>query len=273
MSGKDRDEVLRRMAQHRGLKLVKSRRRKPGVGDYGRYGLTDANGKALFGFGADGLTATPDQIEAHLHKGEIATWQTSVAATPARIAVKNRPTPSQKRPDKPATAKPSRAARSFRAEPVPAPPVEKPRPALAIRAARPGDTEAIAALLAELKFDATAKIVAGRLAEIAATGDSVLVADRGGVIGVIALARVPMLQHAPVGRITLLIVARRERRTGIGRMLVDAAVSDLAKRGCEMIEAMSDIEIRNAHGFFRALGFEQTSYRFTRRSPAISRIR
>jgi hypothetical protein len=35
-----RDEMLREMAKHRGLRLIRSRRRKPG-GDFGRKGHTD----------------------------------------------------------------------------------------------------------------------------------------------------------------------------------------------------------------------------------------
>ena len=36
------DQKLRDMAEHRGLKLLKSRKRKPSSGDYGKFGLTDA---------------------------------------------------------------------------------------------------------------------------------------------------------------------------------------------------------------------------------------
>jgi hypothetical protein len=59
------DEALRESARHRGLKLVKSRRRKAG-GDFGKYGLTDAAGQQLFGFGEDGLTASAEDIAAYL---------------------------------------------------------------------------------------------------------------------------------------------------------------------------------------------------------------
>ncbi|ATE64763.1 hypothetical protein [Rhizorhabdus dicambivorans] len=73
----DIDE-LREAARHRGLKLVKSRKRTPGSDDYGRFGLTDAQGKALFGFGKDGLTATADDIAAYL-RGQAATaWGASI---------------------------------------------------------------------------------------------------------------------------------------------------------------------------------------------------
>jgi len=37
-------EQLRAMAEHRGMKLVRSRKRTPGVGDFGKYCLTDAGG-------------------------------------------------------------------------------------------------------------------------------------------------------------------------------------------------------------------------------------
>ena len=50
-----RDAMLREMAKHRGFKLVKSRRRKPG-GDFGRFGLVDAKtGQDCFGIGKHGL--------------------------------------------------------------------------------------------------------------------------------------------------------------------------------------------------------------------------
>ncbi|MDB5686076.1 MAG: acetyltransferase family protein [Rhizorhabdus sp.] len=258
MSDKDQDAALRQMALHRGFKLVKSRRRKPG-GDYGLYGLTDAEGAHIIGFGGDGLTAGAREIEAYLRKGERVTWQTSVSATPAR-AVSNAK-PAQAAEPEQAHEPPRRAAAP---KPVPPPlPPEPPRPTLAIRKAGANDIEALAPLMAA---DVDPQSLGTRLSEIAKAMGGVLVADRDGLLGVIAWVPVPTLQHGPVGRITLILVAERERRAGIGRMLFDAAAAELAKRGCATIEAMSDIEMRNAHGFFRALGFEQTSYRFALRS-------
>jgi hypothetical protein len=56
MNDLDRDKMLKDMAANRGCKLVKSRRRKAGSGDFGRYGLQDAgSGREVFGFGAQGL--------------------------------------------------------------------------------------------------------------------------------------------------------------------------------------------------------------------------
>ena len=243
MAAEDRSEELREAARHRGLKLVKSRRRKPGTGDFGRFGLTDATGKKLLGFGKDGLTATADDIAAYLRKGAAATWAESARTTPGRAKKKSAPKP---------------APRRARPAPEPEPrPAEEPRPVeqpLVVRKARPRDAEAIAALIG---------VDAGKIAALLRGKPSVLVAERAYIVGCIAWHRIPTLQHGLIGRLTLIFVSDDERRQGIGTALFEAARAELAKQGCTLIEAMSDIEISNAHGFFRALGFRQASYRFT----------
>ena len=108
----------------------------------------------------------------------------------------------------------------------------------------------------------SAATFASRFNELKRAGGGVIVAERGRVLGCVAWHVILGLQEAPIGRLTLLVVAEDERRQGIGRALVDAAWSAMADQGCTKVEAMSDIEVRNANGFFRALGFEQKSYRF-----------
>jgi len=44
--------------------------------------------------------------------------------------------------------------------------------------------------------------------------------------------------------------------------LYDAAVTEFRKRKVGAVEAMSDIEVRDANGFYRRLDLEQASYRF-----------
>ncbi|MET0307152.1 MAG: cupin domain-containing protein [Sphingomonas sp.] len=93
----EQDDQLRAMAAHRGLKLVKSRRRKPG-GDFGRYGLKDGEGMPVFGFGTHGLTAAAAEIEAHLRGATRDTWSKSAGSVKAR---KPKPVPVQKPKPKP----------------------------------------------------------------------------------------------------------------------------------------------------------------------------
>lgn len=299
------DDALRDAAAHRGLKLVKSRKRKAGVGDYGRYGLTDGAGKELFGFGPDGLTALPADIRDYLRKSEVSTWAQSAEATP------DRPKPSRTAPEMVAandteaaedvsaaeadsdiqdkrTSQPTGAGKRRKQasstttrkvadpppshrpkaepepEPVPEPepeaePEPEPEPVLALRTAARADLDEIRTLIGGQDSAAT---FASRFNELKRAGGGVIVADRGRVVGCVAWHVILGLETAPIGRLTLLVVAEDDRRQGIGRALVDGARSAMIDQGCTKVEAMSDIEVRNANSFFRALGFEQKSYRF-----------
>lgn len=246
-----RDDRLREAAANRGLKLVRSRVRTPGKGDYGRFGLTDADGAELLGFGRSGLTATAEEIEAYLHKGAASGWKTSLRAAGGKAA----PAARAKRP----VAKPEPAP-----EPEPEPePV--PLPELSVRPARPADCEAIAALVGELGFDSTPVDIVDRLAGLKKARETPFVAQQGGVIGVLAWHVTPVLHRPkPVGRITMMVVAEGERRTGAGRALVEAACEAMRAKGCGLVEVTSNVDLSGAHGFYRRLGFERTSYRFAK---------
>lgn len=92
----ERDDELRESARHRGLKLVKSRRRKAG-GDFGKYGLTDAAGKKLFGFGEDGLSASAEDVEAYLRGAMRSDWKEAAKGLPkAKPKPKPKPAPKPK---------------------------------------------------------------------------------------------------------------------------------------------------------------------------------
>lgn len=230
------DEVLREMAENRGCKLVGSRIRTPGRGDYGRFGLKDAKtGREVFGFGKKGLTASPEEIADFLRGDAAATWKSSVGKT-RRAAPK--------------------------AAPAPAP---KPEPKLVLRDARPRDAEAIAALIAALGYEVVAADVRRRLAALAKAGQEVVVAEKDGVVGVLTTSMMIVLHRPkPVGRISMLVVAEAVRGGGIGGALVAEAERRLAARGCGLVEVTSNRKRLRAHAFYEKLGYERTSFRFAK---------
>jgi len=248
-----RDALLREMAENRGCRLVKSRRRKPGAGDYGRYGLKDAgSGEEVFGFGKGGLTATAEEIEAHLRGGALAGWKTSLRAAGGRAKAKAPRTP----PPPPPAPKRSKAA--------------PPAPELRVRAADSVDAGAIAPLLAELGFAADGAALVERLARLARLGEPPLIAKLGEeVVGCLTWHVTPALHRPhPVGRVTMLIVAAHARRRGVASALIEAAEARVKERGCGLIEATSLVRRKAAHKFYLSLGWDRTSYRFARRLDA-----
>jgi GNAT superfamily N-acetyltransferase len=223
------NEALRELAENRGCKLVGSRVRTPGKGDYGRFGLKDAkSGREMFGFGKKGLTATPEEIEAFLRGNAAATWQSSVGKTK-------------------------------RAKPRPAP-KPRPEPKLILREAKPKDADAIAALIVALGYEVAAAEVRRRL-----KGVTALVAEKGGVVGVLTISMMNVL-HRPraVGRISMMVVAEDARGAGIGAALVAEAEKRLEAAGCGLVEVTSNRKRLRAHTFYERLGYERTSYRFAK---------
>ncbi len=294
MGDESADDTLRELAQHRGLKLVKSRRRKPGVGDFGKFGLTDSAGKPLLGIGEDRLTATAADVEDYLHAGATGTWRQSADALPDKPATKEKPAVPESDDDpspgkrkrgsaaavtRAATAAPAEVAKhnaareapggavakpSLKPEPKPAP-EPQPEPELAVRAAKPADAEALAHLLGALTgVTIESDGVAANLASLRKAGGGTLIAERDEIIGCCSWTVISTLHRGRIGRITSIVVSQKRRRQGIGAKLLGAALAELAKAKCDRVEVISDIDLKNSHNFFRSTGFEQASYRFTR---------
>lgn len=233
------DDALREMAENRGCKLIRSRIRTPGRGDYGRFGLKDAkSGEEVLGFGKTGLTATAEEIETYLRGGAASAWQSSVGKTPAR---------------KKAAAK---------AASVPKPRAE---PKFLIRDVRPKDVDALVDLIEALGYEVNAAQVRGRMALLKKAGQHVLIADRGGPIGLLTTSIMHVL-HRPrsVGRISMLVVAENARSGGVGAALVAEAEARLKADGCGLVEVTSNAKRLRAHAFYERLGYERTSQRFAK---------
>ncbi len=270
MSAEISDDDLRDMAEHRQLKLVKSRRRKPGIGDFGKYGLKDAKGDSLLGIGKEGLTASADDIAQYLRSSALGTWKQSADTTPARQPSARdsaKPSPPRAKTPKSAAPPPSRK-RVGREAPAPKPapkPKPAPEPVLKVRDAKPADAAALAKLLGQLSgISIEPDVILANLAITRKAKGGLVVADYGGIVGCCGWAIIPSIQHGLIGRLTVVIVDKGHRRRGFATAMLSAAEQALSKAGCQQIEAMSDVMINNDHGFFRSRDFQQTSYRFAR---------
>jgi len=135
-----------------------------------------------------------------------------------------------------------------------------------IRAAEARDSAALAGLIEQLGYSASAAEVAARLKLMQAEGRAVLVAELDGeVVACLSISVMQVLHRpAPVGRISMMVVREGLRGRGIGATLVRAAEQTLAEQGCYMVEVTSNLTRTEAHRFYEKLGYARTSVRLAR---------
>jgi GNAT superfamily N-acetyltransferase len=257
----ERLDMLSEMARNRGLKLVRSRVRSPGKRRFGRAGLTDSKGKSVFGMDDKGPIGKPEDIESYLRNLGASDWGASldVAVLPRKRKPTRQPDAANDR--EPPVEKPKTAPRP------PKPPKPKPEPVLKIREAKPADAADLVRLMKLLEHDVDAKGGRKRMAALAKQKLPQLVAtlDKK-VVGLAGLhAMVAIHRDRPVGRITILVVDKEARGSGIGRELTHAAEALLKKLGCGMVEITSNDRLTAAHAFYRHMGYERTSIRFMKK--------
>ena len=232
-------DALAESARNRGLKLVRSRVRSPTKRRFGKVGLTDAKGKAVFGMDDKGPTAKPEDVEKYLRELGSSDWGASLGSTAA-----------------------SRARKKAKVKPKPKPPPPPPKPE--VRNAKPADATRLSELIGELGHQVDGKVVRKNLAPLRAAGETPIVATLGKeVVGLCGIHRMLALHRDHlVGRINILIVTESARGQGIGRMLLEEAEKRLRKLGCGRIEITVGEERHAAQAFYRHLGYERTTIRF-----------
>jgi len=248
-------DALAESARNRGLKLVRSRVRTPGKRRFGKVGLTDASGKGVLGMDSKGPTATPEDVEAYLRSLDANDWGASLGVPAAK--------PAERAPGPAKAATP----RKRLAEPKPkAAPKPAPKPTPRIRGAAPADAPRLVELIRSLGHEIDEGTVRRNLLALKKSGETPLVATLAdAVVGLCGLHRtVTPHRDAPLGRITILVVAAEAQGQGIGRMLVDAAEQWMRNQGCKMVEVTSNDRRSEAHAFYRHMGFERTSIRFAK---------
>lgn len=253
-------EELAEAARNRGLKLVRSRVRIPTKRRFGKVGLTDKSGKPVFGMDAKGPAAKPQDVEDYLRNLGAKDWGASldVAVLPRKPKAK-KALPEAANDSEPET-KPKPAP-----NPKPAPKSE-PAPKPKIRDAKPSDASRLAELFRYLGHEIDEKRVRKNLAALKKSGEVPLVATLGKtVVGACGVGRrIVIHRPAPLGRITVLVVAEEAQGHGIGRLLVEAAEEWMRERGCKLVEVTSNDRRTAAHAFYRHMGYERTSIRFAK---------
>ena len=250
-----RIEQLAESARNRGLKLVRSRVRTPGKRGFGKVGLTDRSGTAVFGMADNEPTATPEEAELYLRNLGARDWGASLD-----IAVL--PRKRKRRPRRTIPAAANDPEPRPKPQPKPKPPPEPPKPKL--RAAKPSDAKVLVALIDFLGHAIDEKSVRKNIAKLAKAGEAPLVAtiDKQ-VVGLCGVHRMVDRPSPRPGRTDhALVVAKEAQDLGIGRMLVEAAEQFLRKSGCQLVEVTSNDRRTAAHAFYRHLGYERTSIRF-----------
>ena len=128
------------------------------------------------------------------------------------------------------------------------------------------DVEAVAALLPDLGYQATAAQTARRLAALREWPDQdafVAVAD-GAIVGLCHVQGVRMLISDGYVEIQALVVSAACQGQGLGRKLVAHACEWAFAHGYERVRLRSNVVREAAHAFYEHLGFEKAkaSYAF-----------
>ena len=128
------------------------------------------------------------------------------------------------------------------------------------------DAEAVAALLPDLGYQATAAQTARRLAALREWPDQdafVAVAD-GAIVGLCHVQGVRMLVSDGYVEIQALVVSAACQGQGLGRKLVAHACEWAFAHGYERVRLRSNVVREAAHAFYEHLGFEKSkaSYAF-----------
>ncbi len=86
-----------------------------------------------------------------------------------------------------------------------------------------------------------------------------LAISRNRPVGTFALLMLPLLTHngARAGLLESVVVAPAARGKGVGRAMLAQAMRLCARAGCYKLALSSNLKRREAHRFYRSLGFRQ----------------
>ena len=138
---------------------------------------------------------------------------------------------------------------------------------LMIREARSDDAQRLTLLLEQLGYPTSTEAVARRLERLATSKvDHVLVAELAGKLVGLATVHVSLsIEHdKPAAKLSAIVVDETHRRRGVGEALVAAVEAEARARDCCLIFLTTAERRKEAHAFYRSIGFEETGRRFAR---------
>ena len=134
-----------------------------------------------------------------------------------------------------------------------------------IRDAGAADASAIAELLTQLGYPASADEVERRLGRLGPADRLFLAELDGEIAGLAGIHVSPAIEYdGDAAKVSALVVDERFRRRGIGAALMQAVEEEARRRGCVVLFLTTAERREDAHAFYRSIGLEETGRRFAK---------
>jgi len=87
-----------------------------------------------------------------------------------------------------------------------------------------------------------------------------VVEQKGDLVGCLQLTFIPGLSRLGMwrGQIESVRIAGTNRRTGLGRRMIEWAIAECRERGCGLVQLTTDKSRKDAYEFYASLGFTAT---------------
>jgi N-acetylglutamate synthase-like GNAT family acetyltransferase len=135
------------------------------------------------------------------------------------------------------------------------------------RPANAEDADRVAELLEQLGYPTTPEAATRRLQALTASRhDDVWVAESDGtIVGLVAIHVSGSLEYdGEIAKVSAVVVDEAARRQGVGEQLMALAEREARRRGCVLLFLTTAERRKDAHAFYRGLGFEETGRRFAK---------
>jgi GNAT superfamily N-acetyltransferase len=136
----------------------------------------------------------------------------------------------------------------------------------AVRAATAADAAPLAVLFEQFEHPTPAEPIPARLARLLAHDGQALVAEGDGALLGVATVQIvhSLVDDAPRGMLTALVVHEDTRGQGVGRALVAAVEAWARERGANRVVVTTALRRAGAHAFYERIGYEFTGRRYVK---------